>query len=279
MMTTSKIKNGVYAASLTPLHADLSCNDELLTTHCLQLIDKGCQGIVLFGTTGEGASFSVSEKLQTVERTISRGLDPQKIILGNGSACLPDTVELCLATLEHNCLACLISPPCYFKNVTEEGVISFYREVIQRVSNSRLRIILYHIPQYTAVPITSNIVRTLCVEFPGIVVGLKESEGNLSLVKEILDTVPQCKVFVGKESQMPLAITYGASGTICGMANLWPELICALYDSATTGTWKNEAIALENASSILKNRPFISGSKTLLSKENPKWRFVRPPLT
>ncbi len=271
-MKASRIENGVYAAALTPMHGNLRCHDTLLTEHCLQLINRGCQGVVLFGTTGEGASFSVGEKKQALRQVISHGLDPQKIIVGNGSACLTDTVDLALATIEQRCLGSLIAPPCFYKNVLEEGVIAFYREVIRRVANPHLRIILYHIPQYTGVPITVNTVKTLCTEFPDIVVGIKESEGNLSLVKDLLATVPQCQVFVGKELHLPQAIAYGASGTICGMANLWPELICSLYKGASTAE-------LEKVIATIGNQPFIAACKALLAESNdPTWRFVRPPL-
>lgn len=266
------IENGVYVAALTPLHPDLRCNNELLTKHCLQLLERGCKGVVLFGTTGEGPSFSVEERKCALKKVISSGLDPKKIIVGNGSSCLQDTVDLALAALENGCLACLIAPPSFFKNVTEEGVLSFYREVIQRVSDPRLQVILYHIPQYSGVPISINIVKTLCAEFPNTIVGIKDSEGNLSFVKEILKTVPQCKVFVGNEKQIPLAVGYGASGTICGMANLWPELICSVYETGNISE-------LEQVSSVLENRPFIPSCKALLSdSKNPTWNLVRPPL-
>ncbi len=266
------IENGVYAAALTPLHSDLSCNVEVLTEHCLQLIERGCKGVVLFGTTGEGPSFSLEERKRAIKQVISRGLDPKKIIVANGSSCLQDTVDLARTALECSCLACLIAPPCFFKNVTEEGILAFYREVIGRVSNPKLRVLLYHIPQFSGVPLTVNIVKTLSVEFPGIVIGIKESEGNLSLTKDILENVPGCQVFVGMEAQIPLAVSYGASGSICGMANIWPELICSLYE-------KGESSEFEMRCAPLKNLPFIACFKALLAEEkNPNWRLVRPPL-
>lgn len=266
------IENGVYAAALTPLYSNLSCNDDLLTKHCLQLIERGCKGVVLFGTTGEGPSFSTEEKKQTLKQVILNGLDPKKIIVGNGSSSLQDTVDLANAAVENDCLACLIAPPCFFKNVTDEGVISFYKEVIRRIPDPRLQIILYHIPQYTGVPLTLNIVQTLCKEFPNTIIGLKESEGNLKFVQEILKTVPECKVFVGREKQIPEAISYGASGTICGMANLWPELICSIYE-------KGKILELEQVASLFVNRPFIPTCKALLSDKDPSWNLVRPPLS
>ena len=257
----TKLEKGVYAASLTPLDSSLHCQEELLAEHCLQLLDRGCTGIVLFGTTGEGSSFSNQEKRQTLKQLIKRGLDPQKIILANGYASLQDTVDLALFAFAEGCLPSLVAPQ---KEVTE-----FYRELIRQVP--RLQLILYHIPQNTGVPITAKIVETLFREFPETVVGYKESEGNLSLTEAILKAVPHCKLYVGNEMQIPAAMQLGASGTICGLANYWPELICSTYQHGTT-------LELEKVAALFRGRPFIPSLKALLAEKNPLWRNVRPPL-
>ena len=115
--------------------------------------------------------------------------------------------------------------------------------------------------------------KTLCAEFPEIIVGLKESEGNLSFTQTLLKEIPQCKIFVGNEMQIPAAVGFGASGSICGMANLWPELICSLYENDTGLT------ELAEVSLIFKSRPFIATCKAMLADEkNPDWNLVRPPL-
>lgn len=266
------IEDGVYVASLTPLKKNLKCDHSLLAEHCFDLLRRGCKGVVLFGTTGEGASFSTKEKITITKKVISKGLNPAKMILGNGSSSLQDTIELAKASLENNCLANLIAPPCFYKKVSEEGVIAYYREIIKSVSDTRLKVILYHIPQYTGVPLTPNIVKTLFKEFPDNVIGLKESEGNLQLVKELKRLVPECKIFVGKENQIPEALSYGASGSICGMANLWPELITSIYNT------KNVA-GLDEIEQTLQSKPFISYCKSVLAKsKHPNWKYVRPPL-
>lgn len=255
------IEDGVYAAALTPLYADLHCNDQELAEHCLDLIARGCKGIVLFGTTGEGPSFSIEEKKHSIKQVISKGLDPQKIIIANGSASLQDTIDL---GKDLNCLAYLIAPPSFFKNLSEEGILSYYREVLKHIHS--LPVLLYHIPQFTGVPLTVNIVKTLCEEFPNVI-GLKESEGNLSLTKAILKEVPQCKVFVGFEKQIPEAMKAGAAGSICGMANLWPELICSLYEK------KKLSPEFEKKLSAIEKYPFIACFKAILG-----WDLLRPPL-
>jgi len=133
---------GVYAAVLTPLRSDLSCDCEKLASHCSDLIRNGCSGIALFGTTGEGPSFSVTERIETLEKVISEGLDPGKIILGNGSSCISDTVELGRAAMKYGCAALMVAPPSFFKKVTNEGVLSFYREIISKIADPKLRMIL-----------------------------------------------------------------------------------------------------------------------------------------
>src|SRR5207249_3649661 len=150
--------------------------------------------VVLFGTTGEGPSFSVEERLETLEETIKLGVEPRNIILGNGGANIPDTVKLTLGGLKNTIAGLLIAPPTFFKNVSEEGVIAFYREIIHRIANPKLRLILYHIPQLSGVPITMHIIDTLRKEFPTIVVGIKESEGNPAFANAILKTFPGFKV-------------------------------------------------------------------------------------
>jgi 4-hydroxy-tetrahydrodipicolinate synthase len=271
-MVKHVIENGVYAAALTPLKRNLKCDDELLAEHCKELLERGCKGVVLFGTTGEGPSFSTAEKKKILKKVIARGVDPKKIMVGNGSACIHDTVALAKDALEYGCLASLIAPPCFYKNVKDTGVISFYREIIKRVKHPDLQILLYHIPQFSGVPITVHTVKTLCNEFPGIVVGMKESESNLALTKEVLQEVPQCRVFVGKEKQIPEALPLGISGAICGMGNLYPELLCFLFE-------KGSSSEIEKIDAAFVGRPFIASAKAILARKNPKWKgFVMPPL-
>lgn len=263
------LEKGIYAASLTPVDPDFLCNAEALALHCLDLLNRGCQGVVLFGTTGEGASFPIHEKKRALKQVIARGLDPQKIIIANGSACLQDSIDLCQFAHECGCLASLIAPPCFFKNVTEEGTLAFYREILRQIL--QMPVLLYHIPQFSGVPLTLSIVSTLCREFPNIV-GLKESEGNLAFTKSLLENVPKCQVFVGMERQIAIAVGYGASGSICGMANLWPEAICQAYQTG-------DVSEVERLSEPLERVPYIPYFKKLLAAEKgSSWNRVVPPL-
>lgn len=269
---------GVYAAVLTPMHSDLSCDTKKLASHCKELMKQGCQGILLFGTTGEGPSFSLTERVEILQNLIVEGVDPAKIIVANGCSGVSDTVALGQEGLKQGCAAMLMAPPCFYKNVSDEGVLAYYREVIQKIDNPNLKVILYHIPQLSGVPLTINVIKTLRNEFPEIVVGVKESEGNLAFVKTILETLPGFKVFVANEKQIIEAIHLGAVGAICGIANLYPELICSLYNQGKK-EYSSNPRSIEKIFEVLRGGSFIPLAKALMEKrQKESWHFVRPPL-
>ena len=272
------LSDGVYAAVLTPMHSDFSCDHKKLASHCIELINQGCTGVALFGTTGEGPSFAVAERIEALQTLILEGLDPETIILGNGSSGISDTVALGREVLKHGCAALLVAPPSFYKNVSDIGVLAFYREIIRKIIDPKLRILLYHIPQLTGVPISLKVIKTLREEFPEIVIGIKESEGNLPFAKSILEAFPGFKVFVGKESHIIESVHLGGSGTICGIANLYPELICSLYSQGKETNSPNPA-AIENVFKALKGIPFIPAAKSLMERrQGEMWHAVRPPL-
>lgn len=272
----STVEKGVYAAVLTPLNANLDCDVDELAAYSTELIERGCKGVLLFGTTGEGPSFSVLEKCRAIEGVIKRGIDPRKIIVGNGSANVEDTAELGFKITEMGCAGYLIAPPCFFTPVEQEGVFRFYEQAIRKISHPGLRVLLYHIPQYTGIPLSASLIHRLCAMFRGVVIGIKESEGNLSLIKEVLKTDPLCKVFIGRESFVEKISSLGAAGAICGIANLCPEALVSL--SQQTAAEEDRLVFMKTVEQ-LKDKPFIAYAKGLVGKKRGEgWSRVRPPL-
>ncbi|MBS0626104.1 MAG: dihydrodipicolinate synthase family protein [Verrucomicrobia bacterium] len=261
------LERGIYAAVLTPLKKDLSCDVEKLVQHSLGLIEKGCQGVALFGTTGEGPSFSTRERIDVLLRAVALGLDPKKILFGNAASSIDDTVEAAKAVCSVGCAALLAAPPCFYKNVKEEGVVSFYREIIRRSGDGRLKVILYHIPQFSGVPMTIPIIEKLVSEFSETIVGLKESEGNLPLAKAAIERFKNLMIYVGSEKMIVDAVRAGGAGSICGLANLYPELICSLLQKEVNPP------EIDQIFQGLKGLDFIPALKAEL-----RWHDVRPPL-
>lgn len=272
--------NGVFAATLIPMRNDLSCNEQELARHCQDLMARGCRGIALFGTTGEGTSFSVEERKQVMKKLIAFGISPQRLILGICCSAISDAVHLAQAALEANCLSILVVPPFFYKNVSDEGVIAFYRELIQRTCNPALRLILYHIPQFSGVPFNLSIIKALREEFPDIVIGMKDSEGNLPFIKDILANCPGFKIFAGREHLLSEAVQLGAVGGISGIANVFPELLCSLYEYGRNQENSNRNLDLKRIREVLQMYPIFPALKSMMEQKNgEKWHALRPPLT
>lgn len=269
---------GIYAAVLTPFNEDLTCNIAELYIHCQSLLQRGCVGVVLFGTTGEGPSFSHAERLDILNKMIEMEFPPEKILVANGSSGIAETVELANTSLKLGCNTLLIVPPSFYKNIKDDGVIAYYREIIERVANPDLKVILYHIPQYSGISITINVIDRLVKEFPSTIIGIKESEGNLLFAKSIIDAFPKLQLFVGNERQIIASVNYGGAGAICGIANLYPELMVSLYNQGKIGPSPNrpELDALFHA---LKDLPFIPAAKAFMEHEiGEEWHALRAPL-
>jgi len=280
-----KLSDGVYAAVMTPFNPDLSVNITEFFNHCKRMLEKGCTGVVLFGTTGEGPSFSHSERLEILEEILKLGLPPEKTIITNGATGIMETVELAHKAHSLGISYYLIAPPSYYKNNSELGIIDYYKAIITRIAVfdelRKIRILLYHIPQFTGVPVTLGVVKALHEEFPNTVIGLKESEGNISYAKELIKTFPNFRVFVGHERHMMEAVRSGGAGTICGMVNVYPDLICSLFKQAKRFTENSvNPPELDKYCCASGKYNFVVAFKAIMaSRSGNLWRVVRPPLS
>ena len=264
---------GIHAALLTPFHADGSCDWHRLYLHAVDLICRGCVGVVPFGTTGEGPSLSNRERIEGVKQLIRFGLDRSKIILANGSSSLPDTVELAEAAIEFGCAGLLAAPPSFYKNISDEGLICFYSEIVRKAGKGKFKMLLYHIPQYSGVPLSLKTIQALQQQHPETIVGVKESEGNWPFAESILKALPHFQLFVGNEGHLGKAMRHGGSGAICGLSNLFPELLASQFK----GIDHQEEI--EKILEEFKGKQFIGKAKAYMEKRQGKgWERLRPPL-
>lgn len=144
---------GVFCAALTPLDQDLNPNYRAFTDHCRYLIDEGCTGVALLGTTGEANSFSADERMRLLEAALAGGVAPAQLMPGTGVAALPETVALTRHALSVGVTTVVLLPPFYYKGVSEDGLVAAYSRIIEGVGDDRLRVVLYHIPQMSGVAI------------------------------------------------------------------------------------------------------------------------------
>ena len=168
----SQIKlSGIWAPCLTPVLSDFSIDHERLFQHVNWLLSNGCHGVVLFGTTGEAASFSAVERMQALELLLESGVSPSKIILGNGFPSITDSIEVSRHAVSLGCRAVLMIPPFYFKNLSTVGLAASYQYVLDRIDCPDLRVLLYHFPRMSTVPISYPLIDTLIKSHGAMIAG------------------------------------------------------------------------------------------------------------
>jgi 4-hydroxy-tetrahydrodipicolinate synthase len=274
---------GIWSAALTPLKADLSIDCTHLTQHAKFLLENGCHGIGLFGTTGEANSFSVAERMATLESLLTDGLSPSVLMIGTGCCALTDTVALTRHAIEHGVTKILTLPPFYYKNVTDDGLFRNFEEIIDRTANDDLELYLYHFPTISQTPISANLIAMLCERFPKTIAGVKDSSGDLNHSLELASRFPNLSVFPGNETHLLATLEKGCAGCISATANANPRGIRTIFDSCLNSDSSVHALQ-EQAFSIREvfgRHPLVSALKqhAAWSTGNDAWMRLRPPLT
>lgn len=278
-MTGALVERGVFAPVLTPFKADLSPDPARLVALCRRLMEEGCNGLVLFGTTSEANSLSVEERMALAEAVVEGGLAAGALMIGTGACALTDTVRLTRHAVALGCAGVLMLPPFYYKGMSDEGLFRSYAEVIERVADPRLKIYLYHIPQVSNVPLGLDLVGRLREAFPEVVVGIKDSSGDWENTRALLGRFPGLRVFPGNEVLLLAALREGAAGTITATANINAGPIRALFDG-----WEGEdaddlQARVRAVREAVETAPMIPGLKRVVARQldDPEWRRVRPP--
>lgn len=279
-MSSSAFSPGVLAASLTPFHSDSDLAPEAFLQHNEWLLANGCDGLLLFGTTGEGLSLTVEERIEGLH-TARAELPPERLLVGTGALALPDAVRLTREATSDGVGGVLVLPPFHYRSVKDEGVFRFYDELIQGVGDSSLGLYLYHFPELTGVPISFSVIQHLLDRYPSQIAGIKDSSGEWDHTDALCREFPDLEVFTGTERLLLPTLQAGGDGCITDTVNL-----TASYAARVLSAWQNdrEAAPLQDTLTDLRTAfasfPTIPALKHLLStlREDAVWDTVRPPL-
>ena len=273
---------GLWCPALTPFDQDLAVDAKRFVAHVRWLLERGCHGIGLFGTTGEANSLSVGERIDLLDAVLVAGVPPARLLVGNGCCALTDTVELTTAATERGCKNVLMLPPFYYKDPSEEGVYASFAEVIERVADPELGILLYHFPRLSAVPITHAVIERLLAAYPDSIKGVKDSSGDGAATAATIAAFPDLAIFPGTETLLLPMLEQGGAGCITASANVNPQAIRLVYDAWRSGD--QDPAPLQNAITrvrkVLEINPTIATLKAILAREHgdPDWSRPRPPL-
>lgn len=218
------MQGGVYVANVTPFREDgeFTIDREAYLAHVEWLGERGVQGVVPFGTNGEGPSVALREKLEVLETLFEREL-PLEIVPNVAQGNLPETLQMLDWLNDKPATAVMVLPPYYFKPAKAEGLKRFYEPVLEA---SRHPVIVYHIPKY-AVPVPVELVAELPVW------GVKDSGGDPAYTKAVLDAGKG--VLLGTEDSLWENLNLGAQGMISALANFIPEEVVEMYRRAAAG--------------------------------------------
>jgi 4-hydroxy-tetrahydrodipicolinate synthase len=278
-MTTTRPR-GVIAATATPLHPDYSPDLSRLAMHCRTLLDQGCDGINLLGTTGEATAFSVAQRLAVMRSMREAGLPMGRFMVGTGVCALDDTVQLTRAAAELGFAGALVLPPFYYPDVPADGLVAYVDEIVHRAAHPDLAIYLYHIPQNSGVPWPLQLVSELRRRHPGVVAGLKDSAGDLAFSRAVARENPGLDVFPSSEASLANADADGFAGCISATANLTAPFAQVAWSSQGT---QAGAAALRKAIDLrteIARYPLVASVKAALAGayRDEQWSRVALPM-
>ncbi|MGQ0544785.1 MAG: dihydrodipicolinate synthase family protein [Betaproteobacteria bacterium] len=273
---------GVLAPVVTPFRKDYSPDAERFVRHCRWLLKSGCAGLAVFGTNSEANSLSLNEKLRLLESLVAGGIPPSALMPGTGHCALTDSIEMTRAAVAMGCAGVLMLPPFYYKGVSDEGLYRSFAEVIERVGDERLQLYLYHIPPVSQVPISLHLIEKLLAKYPQIVAGVKDSSGDWSNTKAMLDAFARdgFDVFAGSEVFLLDNMRNGGKGCITATVNIKPGPIDRLFRSWRSAGADGLQAGITATRKIVQKQPMIAALKAAIAYfgNDPQWKTCRPPL-
>lgn len=261
---------GIYAAALSVFNDDLSLNVDLTVKHANFLIENGCHGVVLLGSTGQSQLISIGEKIRLIN-SVAVNKNYKKFIIGTGLNSLNDTTNLMHIAISQNLKYFLIMPPAYY-NYSDKDVINYFAKIFERIDNCK--VILYNYEKLCGYKFSVECIKQLKDQFPKQIIGVKDSTGNIfNNIK-----LNNFAVLLGTEENLMNSLKMGCHGVISATCNVTSYIARKVYDDFNND--KNSSLN-EKLSLIRKafnNFDLVSGLHTYLSKKDPKFKNVLPIL-
>jgi|TARA_B100000780_G_scaffold175431_1_gene122878 4-hydroxy-tetrahydrodipicolinate synthase len=266
----TKIK-GIYAAGMSVFNKDLSLNILKTVKHAEKIIDKGCHGVAIFGSTGQAQLISVSEKISLLNE-LSQSRHKNKYLIGTGLNSLSETINLMKVASSLNFNNFLIMPPAYYKYGDKE-VIEFYSKVIDATPNSK--IILYNFEKLCGYRFSIECVEELVKKYPKQIIGVKDSSYNLYEHLKI----DNFSVLPGSETKLLKGLELGCSGIITATCNVTANLSRKVYEDFIKNESQSVNELLCNIRSTFDQFNLISGLHSFMSDEDEIYKNVLPPIS
>lgn len=275
-MSDDKLR-GVIAAVATPIDDTGEPDLPRATRLARLLLDNGCDGLNVLGTTGEATSFSLDQRRGVMSAHKAAGLPLERLMVGTGAAAVADAVALTRHAAELGFAAALALPPFYYKGLPDDGLVDYVRSIVVATADRPIAIYLYHYPQLSGLPWHPALVERLISAHRDRIAGLKDSSGDMDYARTVAALAPTFKVFPSTEAVLMEARTGPFAGCISATANLNADLCARAFHQGDIGAL-DRAVAIRK---LFDGKPLVPGVKALLSHihGDPGLGRVKPPLT
>jgi len=272
----SKPLSGVIAAIATPIDEGGAPDLKRAVKLARYLLDNGCDGLNVLGTTGEATSFSVDERKGVMDAYKTNGLPLNRLMVGTGAASVSDAVALTRHAAELGFAGALVLPPFYYKGVPDDGLIAYIETLVKATERKPIPIYLYHFPAMSGLPWHVALIRRLLDSFSSRIVGLKDSSGDMAYARSAAAISKDFAVFPSTEACLMEARSGAFAGCISATANLNADLCARAWGQGDTGAL-DEAVAIRT---LFDGKALVSGVKALLAHihSDAGLARVRPPL-
>jgi len=263
--------SGIYAATMSVLNSDLSLNVEKTIKHAEKLIDQGCHGTAIFGSTGQSQLISISEKIDLLNQ-LSKSKYKNNHLIGTGLNSLGETINFMKIANSLNFKKFLIMPPAYYKYGDTE-VIEFYSRIINSIPECK--IILYNFEKLCGYKFSVTCVQELVKKFPKQIVGVKDSSYNLYENLKL----DNFSIFPGSELKLLKGLELGCSGIITATCNVTAEMSRKVYDDFHSNKKQTFNQKLCDVRKAFDKYNLISGLHSFFSKDDKIYKNILPPLS
>ena len=262
--------SGIFAASMSVINPDLSLNVEKTIIHAEKLIEQGCHGTAIFGSTGQAQLIPISEKIKLLN-ALSDSKYRAKHLIGTGLNSLNETINFLKIAVSLNFKKFLIMPPAYYK-YEDKDVINFYSKIVESIPDTK--IILYNFEKLCGYKFSIKSIEELVKRFPNNIVGVKDSSYNL-FEKLKIDNF---SVMPGSESKLLTGLECGCDGIITATCNVTAQLARRVYDDYFSGKNQDYNQKLKDVRKEFEKYNLISALHTFKSNEDDIYQNILPPL-
>lgn len=273
---------GLWPAVLSPFNSHGTLDTPKAIAHAQHMIACGCDGITVFGTTGEGPAFTLDERQSHLETLLQSGIRADQCIVNITALALGDAIALGRHAAKLGVARQMFMPPFYFNHPPEAGISSAVSQVVEGIGSAELRLLLYHFPAMSTFGFSHSLIADLLRKHPLQIAGVKDSSSDLAHSMGLAQAFASLSILVGAEPHVAPTMEVGGAGSINGLANIAPGLMRRILDRPNAVS-QADAKLMTDLLALLSVRPglnFVASYKVMLAEQtgDDSWLNMRAPL-